>query len=475
MSDETIQGREPIDSAPGTDTGVERFHMWAPRPLLRSTLWTPRGSDSDHEPLYEVFIAQSTLASIIRHLRDAPEDERPFGLLAGDLCEDPDGGNRYVLIRDFCRSSVSLTDRDGDQIPATAWEDLRTAAEGRSGSLVGWYLRHRPGEMTLSDAEVATHAKYFNEPWHSAILLTADPNEPMGCFFRRTENGFSGSNPLPFYELVSADAMGGSQRQTYVDWDGVETRESVKREAIPSFGESSDTVDDTEGKSDRGRPAAQTGAFAAEVARRSIAAAASKTAEVLDRRRQAAAEAAREAEEEAARRAAELEAARTAAEELARRASEEAAAREVEETEAERREAERAAEEAEEAARVADEEAARRSADLRSAQEAAEKAEQRAAELESALRATEEESARRLAAENAARRAAEEEAARQAAEAETARKTAAEETERRRSEEAARIAAEQEAARKVAELQSARNAAEAEAERHAEELQRTIR
>ncbi len=65
MSDQTIQGREPIDSAPEMETGAERFHMWAPRPLLRSTLWTPRGADPEHEPLYEVFIAQSTLLLIL--------------------------------------------------------------------------------------------------------------------------------------------------------------------------------------------------------------------------------------------------------------------------------------------------------------------------------------------------------------------------------------------------------------------------
>jgi hypothetical protein len=136
MSDDTTGAQNPTGvqnpaaSGRGATDGVERFHMWAPRPLLRSTLWTPRDPQSDHEPLYQVFIAQSTLAAILRHLRDAAADERPFGLLAGDLCEDPDGGARYVLIRDVCRSNVSLTGGDGDQIPATAWEELRATVRG---------------------------------------------------------------------------------------------------------------------------------------------------------------------------------------------------------------------------------------------------------------------------------------------------------------------------------------------------------
>ena len=74
----------------------------------------------------------------------------------------------------------------------------------------------------------------------------------------------------PLGGLVSADAMGGSQRQTYVDWDGVETTESVKRERIPPVEEASESADHSEGRSDRGRPSAQTGAFAAEVTAQAI-------------------------------------------------------------------------------------------------------------------------------------------------------------------------------------------------------------
>ena len=193
MADENDRGQGPSAGATTPDPGTERFHMWASRPLLRSILWTPRGADSETTGLYDVFITQTALASLLDHVRSAPEDERPFGLLAGDLCEDPDDESRYVLIREICRSRVSLNGQDGDQIPASAWEELRIDAEGRKGSLVGWYLRHEPGQLTLTDSEVATHAKYFNEPWHSAALVVADRNEPAGGFFRRTEAGFSGS------------------------------------------------------------------------------------------------------------------------------------------------------------------------------------------------------------------------------------------------------------------------------------------
>ena len=182
MADQNARGHSPAAETTTPDPGDERFHMWAPRPLLRSILWTPRGPESDNAAMYDVFITQSALASLLDHLRSAPEDERPFGLLAGDLCEDPDGESRYVLIREVCRSRVSLTGEDGDQIPATAWEALRIDAEGRKGSLVGWYLRHEADQLTLTDSEVATHAKYFNEPWQgSSAALQPDSQARPRC------------------------------------------------------------------------------------------------------------------------------------------------------------------------------------------------------------------------------------------------------------------------------------------------------
>ena len=113
MAHENDRGQGPSAGATTPDPGTERFHMWASRPLLRSILWTPRGPDSETTGLYDVFITQSALASLLDHVRSAPEDERPFGLLAGDLCEDPDDESRYVLIREICRSRVSLNGQDG--------------------------------------------------------------------------------------------------------------------------------------------------------------------------------------------------------------------------------------------------------------------------------------------------------------------------------------------------------------------------
>ena len=223
---------------------AERFHMWAPRPLLRSILWTPRGADAAlvAGAPYDVFITQRALADLLDHVRSGADEGRPFGLLAGDLCEDSDGERRYVLVRGICRSRIPLASGDGDLIPATAWESLRGAAEGRQGSLVGWYLSRPTGALALSEPEIAAHRRYFNEPWHSAIVVCPDRNEPRGAFFRRTDTGVSGAEPLPFYEVVSADAMSGGKKLTFIDWIDAEADAPVKR-ADPNGGAKQDGQD----------------------------------------------------------------------------------------------------------------------------------------------------------------------------------------------------------------------------------------
>jgi len=104
--------------------GADRVHISVPRPLPRSISWVPTDIPAEvgNEPIYDVFITQEALSQLLDHVREPTSDGRPFGLLAGDLCEDLDDGRRYVLIGGVCPSPVPLLDDPQDLIPADAWD-----------------------------------------------------------------------------------------------------------------------------------------------------------------------------------------------------------------------------------------------------------------------------------------------------------------------------------------------------------------
>ena len=342
------------------DGGAERVHISVPPPLPRSIAWDPTDAspESDPQPLYDIFITQDALRQILAHAAGPDDGLQPFGLLAGDLCEDLDSGRKYVLISGVCSSPLPLLDDPHDLIPAEAWGTLRSSAEKLRGNLVGWYLA-RAGSVSLSETELSTHRKYFGEPWHSAILVTGEGDDRRGGFFRQTPDGLLASPSMPFYEVVATRAIGSGERRTVLDWTNVRTQADVVREEPTPDDE---RVSESAAEAATGRPFAApdgfSGPLAEEIARRSIVAVAARTAVELGEQRQKAEQAAREAEAEAARRAAELETARVAAEQAAQRTAEleREEAEEAEEAEADRRQAEAEAErlQAEDAAREAE-------------------------------------------------------------------------------------------------------------------------
>ncbi|MFW6088365.1 MAG: hypothetical protein ACODAB_01350, partial [Gemmatimonadota bacterium] len=310
MSEET--GQKQL--RPDEGQAAERFHMWSARPLLRSIRWdpVPAVSPPELEGAYDVFIMQGALENLLDHVWSAAEGDTPFGLLAGDICEDPDDGTRYVLISAACRSRVSLS--ENATILPEAWETLNKDLEEQriQGSLVGWYLRHPSGSLKLTEAERETHARYFNEPWHSVLVVGTEPDQPAGGLFRRTARGFS-AVPLPFHEVVTTESLTGGNRRSVLDWANIDAEVDVNRD--PSWREGGPSTAGRPGRSS-GRPgrgkegdaSGPAGPIAQEAARRAIAAAASRTAADLDVRRREAEELARQADEAAARKAEELQA-----------------------------------------------------------------------------------------------------------------------------------------------------------------------
>jgi proteasome lid subunit RPN8/RPN11 len=474
-----------LESDRGKTNAVLReiaYHIWKPRPLLRSIHWKPAQEiprEATEGP-YEIFLDQRVFSAMHQHVWNARLEDEPFGYLVGDLCEDPDSKCRYVIVSAAVPSRFPLHENEVEQITGEAGNGLLSEVQQRQGVLAGWYHRHRVGPASLSEKDLATHERLFREPWQVAFLFVTDPWKPSGGCFGHTPDGLVTAQALQFYEMVGSESlMAKGMRRSRIDWANVTTLDSISIEPLPRpeppgarVALEEAEVAETAAAEEAGTAEPGAGSDEAVEREREVAGPEAETpiaTEATEEISEAAEEAAEEAaaaKEEAARQTAELEAARMAAErEAARRTAELQATREAAET----------------AVRAAEEEAARSAAELADARTAAEKLERRVKRAEAARQAAEEE-ARELKSGQTARMAAEEEAAREAGE--TAVRTA--------ELEAARMAAEEEAARRAAELQATREAAEtavraaeeeaarsaaelAEARTAAEELERRVK
>lgn len=215
---------------------VEIHHVWKPRPMGRSILWTPIGPARQDEPTgsYEVFVEQRTLETMYRHVWGADPDEEPFGYLFGDLCEDRESRIRYVIITRAVASAYPLLENESDQIADEAARALRSEVRSNDRVLAGWYHRHREGPARLSAEDAATHRAHFAEPWQVAFLFVTDPDEPAGGCFRPRIPGGTARALIPFHELAgAASLLAKGVCRTRIDWENVETRTEVIVEALP--------------------------------------------------------------------------------------------------------------------------------------------------------------------------------------------------------------------------------------------------
>jgi proteasome lid subunit RPN8/RPN11 len=220
----------------GEQLETDAYHIWKPRPLLRSVHWkpTPAVPRDAAAGSYDVFVDQRVFTAMHSHLWNATPGEEPFGFLSGDLCEDPDTGRRYLIISAAVPAHVSFEEDSSEQIRGEAMVAVQLDLDQRPGVLAGWYHRHRKGDVKLSEADVATHERLFPEPWHVALLFVTDPSHPVGGCFRRALKGLAGDTPLPFFETVSNESLlARGLRRSYIDWVNVETVDSIQREPPP--------------------------------------------------------------------------------------------------------------------------------------------------------------------------------------------------------------------------------------------------
>jgi hypothetical protein len=225
-SPESPEWRVPGDEQLETDA----YHVWKPRPLLRSVHWKPVPAPPKEAGVgsYDVFVDQRVLKALHQHIWNAAPTESPHGFLVGDLCEDPDTGRRYVIISAAVPSRFPMVEEGPDQIQGEALVAMQLEVDRRRGVLAGWYHRHREGPVELTPADLKTHERHFPEPWQVALLFVTDHAEPAGGCFRRTRAGLAGDVSLPFFEMVSNESLlARGVRRSHMDWVNVETVDSI--------------------------------------------------------------------------------------------------------------------------------------------------------------------------------------------------------------------------------------------------------
>lgn len=222
----------PQERQPESDA----YHIWTPRPLLRSIYWKP-----DPPPpfetvsaTYEIFVDQRAWLTMHEHVWQTGADRTPFGYLIGDLCEDPNASRRFVTITAALPARFDFREDAADQISREATLALQLEVERRRGVLAGWYHRHLGGEVAMSESDVATHHQHFSEPWHCAFVFVGGGDRCDGGCFRSTPEAFAGDLLLPFYEMASNESLlARGLKRSYLDWENYTTVDEIRSEPPP--------------------------------------------------------------------------------------------------------------------------------------------------------------------------------------------------------------------------------------------------
>ena len=239
MTDDRKDGERKVPSwqlpekrQPETDA----YHIWTPRPLLRSIYWKP---DPPPPPdvvssTYEVFIDQRAWLTMHEHVWQTPAGKTPFGYLVGDLCEDPNANRRFINITAALPARFDFREDEKEQISREATLALQLEVERRRGVLAGWYHRHLGGPVEMSEPDVETHHKHFTEPWQCAFVFVARRDGCEGGCFRTSPEEFAGDLHLPFYEMASNESLlARGVKRSYVDWDNYTTVDEIRSEPPP--------------------------------------------------------------------------------------------------------------------------------------------------------------------------------------------------------------------------------------------------
>lgn len=222
----------PEERQPETDA----YHIWTPRPLLRSIYWKPDPAPPPDvvSSTYEVFIDQRAWLTMHEHVWQTPAEKTPFGYLIGDLCEDPNANRRFINITAALPARFDFREKEREQISREAALALQLEVERRRGVLAGWYHRHLGGPVAMSEADVRTHHKHFAEPWQCAFVFVGQRDGCEGGCFRSSPEEFAGDLQLPFYEMASNESLlARGVKRSFVDWSNYITVDEIHSEPPP--------------------------------------------------------------------------------------------------------------------------------------------------------------------------------------------------------------------------------------------------
>jgi hypothetical protein len=222
----------PQERQPDSDA----YHIWTPRPLLRSIYWKPVPAPPFEavSASYEIFVDQRAWLTMHEHVWQTPAEKTPFGYLVGDLCEDPNANRRFLNITAALPARFDFREDAAEQISREATLALQLEVERRRGVLAGWYHRHLGGEVRMTEQDVRTHHQHFDEPWQCAFVFVAEGERSEGGCFRSTPEAFAGDLLLPFYEMASNESLlARGVKRSYLDWANYATVDEIRAEPPP--------------------------------------------------------------------------------------------------------------------------------------------------------------------------------------------------------------------------------------------------
>lgn len=205
-----------------------------PIPLSRAIRWVPAGLFTPPRTLDDLalFITQSALRDVMRHLRSDPEKEL-LGFLLGELYECPETGARYVVVNSAVRTGHAIAESDRILIPEEEWLGVQLEVRRRRTQLMGWYHSAPFVGPHPARADLETHRALFTEPWQCGLVIATTGDAPTGAFFRSLMGERTGGGVLvPFYELADEDEPlpADGRKRTLIDWVNYETRGIVERD-----------------------------------------------------------------------------------------------------------------------------------------------------------------------------------------------------------------------------------------------------
>lgn len=172
-------------------------------------------------------VSQSALVQAESQLRELPASDC-YGLLTGQLCEEPESKAPYVLIEGITRAVAP--DNAMDPLAARAAE-LRTLAANaeRNGRVpIGWYRGPAAVVPSASRDDMVLHRTLFPHPWQAMLLTDGADRASVGAFVR-VEPVQLRAYAIPFLEVLPTGRKGSKDRmlRTAMVWSNYASTQAV--------------------------------------------------------------------------------------------------------------------------------------------------------------------------------------------------------------------------------------------------------